>query len=178
MYIIRRAVVRLADDSDITDEKADLVLHVDGKILSLRDRLILRDPSGREVAQVHRKLAALGPTYQITVDGKTVAAVRKHLFSTFRERFTIDIAGAGPMEMTGDLLSHEFTIQRDRPDLCDRLQALDQPDRHLCGRHTPGRERPAHPGQRPRAGPGHGRRKPPFVISAGLDQGSEAPGQA
>jgi len=113
MYMIRERLFRLADDSDITDEKGHPVLHVDGKILSLRDRLILRDPSGREVAQVHRKLAALRPTYQITVDGKTVAAVRKHLFSTFRERFTIDIAGAGPMEMTGDLLSHEFTIQRD-----------------------------------------------------------------
>jgi uncharacterized protein YxjI len=113
MYMIRERLFRLADDSDITDEKGHPVLHVDGKILSLRDRLILRDPSGREVAQVHRKLAALRPTYQITVDGKTVAAVRKHLFSTFRDRFTIDIAGAGPMEMTGDLLSHEFTIQRD-----------------------------------------------------------------
>ena len=62
---------------------------------------------------MHRKLAALRPTYQITVDGKPVAEVRKHLFSTFHERFTIDIAGADPMEMTGDLLSHEFTLQRD-----------------------------------------------------------------
>ncbi|HEU5390260.1 MAG TPA: LURP-one-related family protein [Streptosporangiaceae bacterium] len=70
-------------------------------------------PVGHDVAQVHRKLAALRPTYQITVDGKTVAEVRKHLFSTFHDRFTIDIAGVGPMEMTGDLLSHEFTIQRD-----------------------------------------------------------------
>ena len=40
--------------------------------------------------------------------------MRKHLFTSFRERFTIDIPGASPMEVTGDLLSHEFTIQRDR----------------------------------------------------------------
>ena len=58
MYMIRERLFRLADDSDITDEKGHPVLHVDGKILSLRDRLILRDPSGREVAQVHRKIVA------------------------------------------------------------------------------------------------------------------------
>jgi uncharacterized protein YxjI len=113
MYMIRERLFRLGEDSAITDQAGRPVLHVDGKILSLRNRLILRDPSDREVAQVHRKLAALRPAYQITVQGKTVAAVRKHLFSTFHERFTIDIAGAGPMEMTGDLLSHEFTIRRD-----------------------------------------------------------------
>jgi uncharacterized protein YxjI len=37
-------------------------LHVEGKIMSLHSRLILRNPAGREVAQVHRKLAALRPT--------------------------------------------------------------------------------------------------------------------
>ncbi len=112
MYMIRERLFRLGEDSDITDQAGRPVLHVDGKVLSLRNRLILRDPSGHEVAQVHRKLAALRPAYQITVDGKTVAQVRKHLFSTFHDRFTIDIAGAGPVEMTGDLLRHEFTIQR------------------------------------------------------------------
>jgi uncharacterized protein YxjI len=113
MYLIRERLFRLTDDSDIADETGRPVLHVDGKIMSLRNRLVLRDPSGREVAQVHRKLAALRPTFEVTVDGQDAAEVRKHLFSTFRERFTIDVAGAGPMEMNGDLLSHEFTIERD-----------------------------------------------------------------
>jgi uncharacterized protein YxjI len=62
---------------------------------------------------VHRKLAALRPTYEITIDGKDVAEVRKHLFTAFGERFTIDVHGAGEMQIDGDLLSHEFTIERD-----------------------------------------------------------------
>ena len=113
MYVIRERLFRLGEDSDITDEAGQPVLHVDGKVLSLHNRLILRDPDGREAAQVHRKLAALRPTYAITVDGKDAAEVRKHLFSAFHERFTIDIPGAGDMEINGDLLGHEFTIQRD-----------------------------------------------------------------
>ena len=113
MYVIRERLFRLGEDSDITDEAGQPVLHVDGKVLSLHNRLILHDPAGREVAQVHRKLAALRPTYEITIDGKDVAEVRKHLFTAFGERFTIDVHGAGDMEIDGDLLSHEFTIARD-----------------------------------------------------------------
>jgi len=113
MYVIREKMFRLTEDSDITDESGEPVLQVDGKIMSLHQRLVLRDPAGREVAQVHRKLVALRPTYEITIDGKNVAEVRQHLFTLFRQRLTIDLPGAGDMEISGDLFSHEFTIQRD-----------------------------------------------------------------
>ena len=113
MYMIRERLFRLGEDSDITDQAGRPVLHVDGKILSLRNRLILRDPAGREAGQVHRKLAALHPAYEITLGGTDVAEVRKHLFTPFGERFTIDVGGAGSMQIDGDLLSHEFSIQRD-----------------------------------------------------------------
>jgi uncharacterized protein YxjI len=113
MYVIRERLFRLGEDSDITDENGQPVLHVDGKVLSLHNRLIVSDPAGREVGQVHRKLAALRPTYEITIDGKDVAEVRKHLFTPFGERFTIDVYGADELEISGDLLDHEFTIGRD-----------------------------------------------------------------
>jgi uncharacterized protein YxjI len=113
MYVIRERMFRMGEDSDITDEVGQPVLHVDGKVMSLHNRLVLSDPAGREVGQVHRKLVALSPTYEITIDGKDVAEVRKHLFTAFHERFTIDVPGGGDMEINGDLLSHEFTIDRD-----------------------------------------------------------------
>jgi uncharacterized protein YxjI len=113
MYVIRERLFRLGEDSDITDENGQPVLHVDGKVLSLHNRLILTDPTGREIGQVHRKLAALRPAYEITLGGKDVAEVRKHLFTPFGERFTIDVPGPSDMEISGDLLSHEFTIDRD-----------------------------------------------------------------
>jgi uncharacterized protein YxjI len=113
MYVIRERLFRLGEDSDITDEAGQPVLHVDGKVLSLHNRLILQDPAGHEVGQVRRKLAALRPTYEITLGGKDVAEVRKHLLAPFGERFTIDMRGAGDLEIAGDLLDHEFTIERD-----------------------------------------------------------------
>jgi uncharacterized protein YxjI len=113
MYVIREKMFRLAEDSDITDETGQPVLHVDGKVMSLHNRLILHHPAGREVAQVYRKLATLRPTYEITVDGKNVAQVREQLFTPFRQQFTITVPNGRDMELAGDLLSHEFTIQRD-----------------------------------------------------------------
>ena len=112
MYLIRERFFRLGEDSEITDDQGRPVLHVDGKVLSLRDRLVLRDPEGHEVAQVQRKLVALRPTYEITVGGREVAEVRKHFFTPFGDRFTIDIPGPGDLEMAGNLFDHEFAVRR------------------------------------------------------------------
>src|SRR6266536_3190654 len=89
MYLIRERFFRLGEDSEITDDQGRPVLHVDGKVLSLRDRLVLRDLEGREVAEV-----------------------RKHFFTPFGDRFTIDIPGPGDLEMAGNLFDHEFTVRR------------------------------------------------------------------
>src|SRR5215470_16249962 len=113
MYVLRERMFGLGEDAGITDEAGRPVLQVDGKVMSLHNRLILRDPGGREAGQVRRRLAALRPAYEISIGGKDVAEVRKHLFTPFGERFTIDVRGAGDLEISGDLLDHEFTITRD-----------------------------------------------------------------
>jgi uncharacterized protein YxjI len=116
MYLIRERFFRLGEDSDITDEQGRPVFHVDGKVLSVRNRLVIRDPEGQEVAQVQRKLVAFRPTYEVSVGGREVAEVRKRLFTPFGDRFTIDLPGPDDLEMTGDLFDHEFTIRRgDQP---------------------------------------------------------------
>jgi uncharacterized protein YxjI len=112
MYVIRERMFQLGEDFDITDESGRPVFHVDGKAFSLHDRLVIEDTAGREVAQVRRRLAALRPTYEISRDGQDVAEVRKKLFTPFGDRFTIDIPGPNDLEVSGDLLSHEFTVRR------------------------------------------------------------------
>lgn len=110
--MIRERFFRLGEDSDITDEAGRPVFNVDGKVFSLRDRLVVRDAAGRDVAQVRRKLVALRPTYEISVSGEKAAEVRKHFFTPLRDRFTIDIPGPDDLEMVGNLFDHEFTIRR------------------------------------------------------------------
>jgi uncharacterized protein YxjI len=112
-YAIRERFFRFGEDSDITDESGRPVLRVDGRVLTLRDLLVIKDLAGQEVARVHRKLVALRPTYEVTVGGREVAEVRKHFFTPFRDSFTIDVDGPDDLEMTGNLLDHDFTIRRD-----------------------------------------------------------------
>ena len=111
-YMIKEQFFRLGEDSDIMDESGHPVYHVDGKVLTLRDRLVIQDRHGQELASVHRKLIAFRPTYQISIGGETAAQVRKHFFTPFRDSFTIDVPGPDDLEMTGSLFDHDFTISR------------------------------------------------------------------
>jgi uncharacterized protein YxjI len=109
-YIIRERFFRLGEDSTITNEFGQPVFEVDGKVLSLHNRLIVRDMSGNELATVHRRLIAFRPTYEISREGHQFAQVRKRLLSPFVDRFTVDIPGPNDLEITGSLFEHEYTI--------------------------------------------------------------------
>lgn len=111
-YVIRERFFRLGEDSDITDEAGRPVYIVDGKVLTLRDTVIVRDLDGTELAKVERKLIALRPTYHITNRGEDLADVRKKIFSPFIDRFTIDVPGPDDLEVTGSLFEHEYRIAR------------------------------------------------------------------
>jgi uncharacterized protein YxjI len=112
MYVIRERFFDLGDDFDITDEHGRMVYRVDGKVLTLRDRLELVDAAGREVASVVRKLVARRLTYRGTIRDEHAADVRKHFFTPFRDKFTIDVPGPDDLEVSGDLFDHEFEIRR------------------------------------------------------------------
>jgi uncharacterized protein YxjI len=109
-YMIREKFFHLGEDSTIMNEAGQPVFEVDGKILSLHDRLIVRDMAGNEVANIHRRLLALRPTYEITRGADTLATFRKHFFNPFVDRFTVDIPGPDDLEMAGSLFEHEYSI--------------------------------------------------------------------
>ena len=92
MYLIRERFFRSDEHSNITDDQGRPVLQVDAKALSLRNRLVLRDPKGKEVAQVRRTLAAHRPTYEVSVDGQEALEIRKHLVTPFGETSLVELA--------------------------------------------------------------------------------------
>jgi uncharacterized protein YxjI len=112
VYLIHERFFRLGEDSHITDDQGRPVLQVDAKALSLRHRLVLRDPEGKEVAQVLRKLAAHRPTYEVALGGQEATEIRKNLVTPFGDRFRIDLPGPDELEVRGNLFDHEFTIRR------------------------------------------------------------------
>ena len=112
MLVIREKFFSFGDDFDVLDENGQKVYRVDGKVLSVRNKVVIEDPAGNELATVHRHLVAMRPTYEIRIGGEKAAEVRKKLFTPFRDRFTIDVPGPDDLEMKGDLLDHEYVIER------------------------------------------------------------------
>jgi uncharacterized protein YxjI len=110
-YVIREQFLRLGEDSEILDEGGNLAYRVDGKVLSLHNLLVIRDIAWKEVARVERKILALTPTYEISMDGRPAGEVSKQMLTFVHDRFTINIAGSQDLEMSGDVLKHEFTIR-------------------------------------------------------------------
>ncbi|KUL23687.1 LURP-one-related/scramblase family protein [Actinoplanes awajinensis] len=112
MYVIRERFFAFGDDFDVLDEHGTKLYHVDGKVLSVRDKVVIEDTAGDEVASVHRQLVALRQTYEIRIAGEKAAEVRKNLFTPFRDKFTIDVPGPDDLEMKGNLLDHEYVIEQ------------------------------------------------------------------
>jgi uncharacterized protein YxjI len=110
--VIRERFFSIGDDFDVLDEHGTKLLRVDGKVFSVRNKLVIEDPSGDEVASVHRHVIALRPTYEIRIGGEKAAEVRKRLFTPFRDKFTIDVPGPDDLEMKGNLLDHEYVIEQ------------------------------------------------------------------
>jgi uncharacterized protein YxjI len=109
---MRERMVSWGDDYYVRDAHGRDVYYIDGKVFSLRQTLIVRDMAGVELASIRRRLLAWGPTFEIERGGKVVAEVRKHLFTLFRMRFTVDVPGPDDLEAEGDFLQHEYRFLR------------------------------------------------------------------
>ena len=106
-YVMKQKLFAWGDDFTIKTEAGQDIFFVDGKALSLGDRLSFQDMLGNELASIRQKLLAWGPTYEIYRNGELRAVVKKHLFTLFRCRFTVDVPGPDDLEAEGSFLDHE-----------------------------------------------------------------------
>ena len=109
-YLMRQKIFSLRTTFTIRDEYEQDVFAATGKFFSLGDKLTLSDMEGREVAFIKQRLLTLRPLYEIHRDGLLAASVRKHLFSFLRNKFTIDLAGRGEIEVQGNIWDHEYAF--------------------------------------------------------------------
>ena len=111
-YMMRQRILSWGDDFSIKDADGQEIYYIDGKVFSFGHKLSILDRSRVALAQINQKLLSLGPQYEIIRGGETVAVVKKHLFSPFRARFTVDVPGPDDLEASGDFLDHEYVFER------------------------------------------------------------------
>jgi uncharacterized protein YxjI len=111
-YRMREKLFSIGDDFWIENEEGERAFKVDGKALRIRDTLVLEDPSGAELFSVQEKKLRVRDTMDIEHDGKTVATVKKALITPLRDRFAIDVENGEDMEAKGNIVDHEYKIER------------------------------------------------------------------
>ena len=111
-YVMRQQILSWGDDFTIKDADGRAAYHVDGKVFSFGDKLSFNDMQGHPVALIEQKLLSIGPQYEISRGGATIAVVKKHLFTLFRARFSVDVPGPDDLEATGNFLDHEYVFAR------------------------------------------------------------------
>jgi len=111
-YVLKQKFWCLGDDFRILDAKGNDAYYVDGRAFSWGDKLSFQDMDKNEVAFIRQKLLSWGPTYEITRNGELAAVVKKHLFTFFRCKFTVDVPGPDDLEAQGSFLDMEYTFSR------------------------------------------------------------------
>jgi len=111
-YRMREKLFSIGDDFWIEDEEGEHAFKVDGKALRIRTTLVLEDPSGAELFSIQEKKLHIRDTMEIEHGGKTVATVKKALITPLRERFSIEVEGGEDLEAKGNIVDHEYKIER------------------------------------------------------------------
>jgi uncharacterized protein YxjI len=102
----------IGDDFWVENEGGQRAFKVNGKAFRVRDTLVLESPRGEELYSIQEKMVRVRDTMDIERDGRQVATVKKALITPLRERFSIDVDGGDDMEAKGNILDHEYKIER------------------------------------------------------------------
>jgi uncharacterized protein YxjI len=111
-YRMQEKLVAIGDDFWIEDEAGQRAFKVNGKAIRVRDTLVLETPNGEELFSIQAKMLHVRDTMNIERDGRKVASVKKALVSPLRDRFSIDVEDGDDMEAKGNIVDHEYKIER------------------------------------------------------------------
>ena len=112
-YRMRERMFSVGDDFWIEAEGGRRAFKVDGKAFRIRDTFVLESAEGEEIYTIQEKKLSIRDKMEIERGGRTVATVRKALVTPLRERFSIDVEDGEDMEAKGNIVDHEYSIERD-----------------------------------------------------------------
>ena len=112
-YQMREKMFAIGDDYWIETNRSERAFKVDGKALRVRQTLIIEDRDGNELYKIQERMARVRDTMAIERGNDTVATVKKALVNPLRDRFAIDVHDGDDLEAKGNIVDHEYAIERD-----------------------------------------------------------------
>jgi uncharacterized protein YxjI len=116
---MREKLFAIGDDFWIENEGGERAFKVNGKVLRIRDTLALESPNGQELYSIQQKMLHVRDTMEIERGGRKVATVKKALVTPLRDRFSIDVEDGDDMEAKGNIVDHEYKIERDGDEIAE-----------------------------------------------------------
>jgi uncharacterized protein YxjI len=111
-YRMREKLFAVGDDFWIENDRGERVFKVNGKALRVRETLVLESSRGEELYTIQERRLRLKDTMDIERGGRQVATVKKALVTPLRDRFSISVEGGDDMEAKGNIVDHEYKIER------------------------------------------------------------------
>jgi len=113
-YQMHQRMMSIGDDYVIENERGEPVYKLDGKALRIRKTIVFKDMDDRELAKIQERLWHIKDTMEIEgPEGNRIAIVKKALFTPWRERWVIKVEDGQDLRVEGDILDHEYRIERD-----------------------------------------------------------------
>src|SRR3954463_11413430 len=112
-YQMQEKLFSIGDDAWIETEAGQRAFKVNGKALRIRSTFILESPAGEELFKIQEKKLSIRDTMEVERDGETVATIKKALITPLRDRFTIHVEGGEELTAKGNIVDHEYEIERD-----------------------------------------------------------------
>src|SRR5579862_2227226 len=118
-YQMRERMFSIGDDYWIETGRHERAFKVDGKALRVRDTLVIEDRDGDELCTVQEKKLRVRDTMEIERQGATIATVKKAMLTPLRDRYAIAVRDGDDLTATGNIVDHEYTIERDGETVAD-----------------------------------------------------------
>ena len=114
-FKMRQRMVAIGDDFWIENDRRQKIFKVDGKALRIRGTLLFEDAHGRQLYKIQEKMVRVRDTMNIEkADGGVAAKVHNALITPLRDRWQIDVPGGQDLSTQGNILNHEYRIERGR----------------------------------------------------------------
>jgi len=112
---MRQKLVSIGDDYWIEDDHEARVFKVNGKALRVRKTMIFEDVDGTELLKIQEQILRVRDTMEIEdANGNSLATVKKAMITPLRERWTVKVANGPDLDVKGNILDHEYTIEDGR----------------------------------------------------------------
>jgi uncharacterized protein YxjI len=106
-------LLSIGDDYVVETAAGEPAFAVDGKALRVRETLAMTDLRTGDEYGIQERLARARETMDVEKNGRTVATVHRALVGPLRDRFSVSVKGAEDLRVVGNVVDHEYRIERD-----------------------------------------------------------------